>query len=170
MDLHPFTVGPDASALDVACGLRDRRKSACIVTDQRRMILGILTPRELLGSLLSFRVEGELPVYIMGLSDEDFFERAVAEEKVRRVVRRSMKIHPHIQEVSIRIKRSQSRGSKTRYEVTARVLSPDEQIIAETDGWDLLEVFDKLCETLDKALRKSKHEPERSPRRLRFRR
>ena len=170
MDLHPFTVGPDASALDVACGLRDRRKSACIVTDQRRMILGILTPRELLGSLTSFRVEGELPVYIMGLSDEDFFERAVAEEKVRRVVRRSMKIHPHIQEVSIRIKRSQSRGSKTRYEVTARVLSPDEQIIAETDGWDLLEVFDKLCGTLDKALRKSKHKPERSPRRRRFRR
>lgn len=35
MDLNPFTVGPDASALDVVCGLRDREKSACVVVDQR---------------------------------------------------------------------------------------------------------------------------------------
>jgi len=170
MDLHPFTVEPDASALDVACGMRDQRKSACIVTDPRRAILGIITPRELMAPLLRFRPEKELPVYIVGLEDEDFFERAVAEEKVRRVVRRSMKMHPNIQEISIRVKRSQTQGKQTRYEVTARVLSPDEQILAEADGWDILAVFDGLCDTLDKALRKSKHEPERRQRRRRFRR
>ncbi|RLI10404.1 hypothetical protein DRO42_01460 [Candidatus Bathyarchaeota archaeon] len=161
---------PDASALDVACGMRDQRKSACIVTDPRRAILGIITPRELMAPLLRFRPEKELPVYIVGLEDEDFFERAVAEEKVRRVVRRSMKMHPNIQEISIRVKRSQTQGKQTRYEVTARVLSPDEQILAEADGWDILAVFDGLCDTLDKALRKSKHEPERRQRRRRFRR
>jgi len=170
MDLHPFTAGPDASALDVACGLRDQGKSACVVTDPRKTILGIITPRELLEPLLRFRPEEELPVYIVGLEDEGFFERAIAEEKVRRVVKRSMKMHPNIQEISIRIKRSQTQGKQTRYEATARVLSPDEQILAEADGWDLLKVFDELCDTLDKVLRKSKHEPERTPRRRRFRR
>lgn len=170
MDLHPLTVGPDASVLEVACGLRDQRKSACVVTDLTMKILGILTPREMIAPLLGFRAEGELPIYIVGLSDEDFFDRAVAEEKVRRVVQRSMKIHPHIQEVSIKVKRSQIQGYRTRYDVTARILSPDEQFNVEADGWNLLVVFDELCNTLDKALRKSKHEPERSPRRRKFRR
>lgn len=170
MDLHPLTVGPDASVLEVACGLRDQRKSACVVTDPTMKILGILTPREMIAPLLGFREEGELPIYIVGLSDEDFFDRAVAEEKVRRVVQRSMKIHPHIQEVSIKVKRSQIQGYRTRYDVTARILSPDEQFNVEADGWSLLVVFDELCNTLDKALRKSKQEPERSPRRRKFRR
>ena len=172
IDTHPFTVGPDASALDVACGLREQRKGACVVTDRERKILGIITPRELMMPLLRFREEEELPVYIVGLEDEDFFERSVAEDKVRRVVERSMRTHPHITEVSVRIKRQQERGERTRYEITARAMSAEEQFIAEVDGWDLLQVFDELCETLDRALRKSKHEPERtrSRRRSRFRR
>jgi len=169
MDPRPFTVGSDGSALEVARGLRDQGKSACVVVDLRRMILGIITPRELLLPLLRFRKAEELPVYIVGLSGTDL-ERSVAEEKVRRVVERSLKIHPHINEVSVRVKQSKTRGTQTRYEVTARVLSAEEQFIAEEEGWDLLKVFDKLCDTLDKALRKSKHEPERSPRRRRFRR
>jgi len=170
MDFHPLAVGPEASALEAVRGLRDRQKSACVMTDQRGAILGIVTPRELIGPMLRFRVAEELPVYIIGISNEDFFERAVAEEKVRRVVRRSMKMHPQINEVSIRIKRSQARGARTRYEATARALSPEEQFLAEAEGWDLLVVFDELCDILDKALRGSKHKPERSPRRRRFRR
>jgi len=172
MDLHPFTVGPDASALDTARGLRDRGKSACIITDPRREVLGILTPRELMAPLLSFRPAEELPVYILGLSDEDFFERAVAEGKVRRVVQRSMRMHPHITEVSVRIKRQQKGGERTRYQMTARAMGAEGQFIAEEEGWDLLQVFDELCDTLGKALRRSKHVPERtrSRRRSRFRR
>ena len=139
------------------------------MVDLRRVILGIITPRELLLPLLRFRKVEELPVYIVGLLGTEL-ERSVAEEKVRRVVERSLKIHPYINEVSVRVKQSRTRGTQTRYEVTARVLSAEEQFIAEEEGWDLIKVFDKLCDALDKALRKSKHEPERSPRRRRFRR
>lgn len=169
MDPQPLTVGADGSALDVARGLREQVKSACVVTDLRRAILGIITPRELLAPLLRFREEEELPIYIMGLSGTGL-EKAIAEQKVRRVVERSLKIHPHINEVSVRVKQSKTRGTQTRHEVTARVLSAEEQFIAEEEGWDILKVFDKLCDTLDNALKKSKHEPERSPRRRRFRR
>jgi len=38
MDAHPFTVGPDASALEVVYGLRDREKGACFMTDDRKRI------------------------------------------------------------------------------------------------------------------------------------
>lgn len=170
MDPQPSTVEPHANALEVARGLRDRGKSACIVVSQSGEVYGILTPRELLTLFQGIQMEGELPIYIVGLSDEDFFERGIAEEKVRRVVSRNMRIHPHIEEVSVRIKRSKTRGNKIRYEITARALSPEEQFIAEANGWELLEVFDELCDTLDKTLRRSKHKPERNKRRRRFRR
>ncbi len=170
MDVHPFTVGPDASALDVVSGMKELWKSACFMTDERDKILGILTPRELLPLLLRFSVEEELPVYIMGLTDEDFFESAIAEEKVRRVVTRSRRFRPDITEVSVRIKRSQTRGIRTRYELTARALTKDGQINVKAEGWDLLQIFDELCETLGNAMGRTKPEHPGRQRRRRSRR
>jgi CBS domain-containing protein/ribosome-associated translation inhibitor RaiA len=167
MDTHPCTVGPEASVLETLRGLRDTGKGACVMTSPTQTILGIVTPRELISLITRLRVEEELPVYIIGLSDEDFFERAVAEEKVRRVLQKGMKFRPDINEISIRIKSSKTRGSRTRYELTARALSPEGQINAEARGWDLIKVFDELCDTLGKAIRKSKPE---TPGRTRMRR
>jgi CBS domain-containing protein/ribosome-associated translation inhibitor RaiA len=170
MDTHPLSVGAGATALDVVCSLRERGKGACFMTDGVGRIVGIITARELLPLLLRYRVREELPVYIIGLSDEDFFERAVAEEKIRRVVRRGMRFRPDLTEVSVRIKSTRTRGNRTRYELTARALSPEGQINAEADGWDLLRAFDELCDTLGKAIRRSKTETPRQPRRRRSRR
>ncbi|MBC8498744.1 CBS domain-containing protein [Candidatus Bathyarchaeota archaeon] len=170
MDIHPVTLRPDSTVLDAVRGLRDRGKGACYITDEGGRMLGILTPRELLAPILRFRVQEEMPVYIMGLSDEDFFERAVAEEKVRRVVRRGRKFRPDINEVSIRIKVSQTQGLRNRYELTARALSPSGQVNAKAEGWDLLEVFDELCTTLEKAIRRTKAETPGGTRRRRSRR
>ena len=166
MDPHPLSVRQDASVLEVVCGLRDRGKGACFMVGERGEILGVLAPRELLAPLLSLRAVEELPVYIRGLEDEGFFERGVAEEKVRRVVRRGMRYRPDITEVSVNIKTSQTRGERTRYELTGRALTRDGQINAKAGGWDLLRVFDELCDTLDKAIRRTKPEiPGRSRRR-----
>ncbi|KON30545.1 hypothetical protein AC482_03580 [miscellaneous Crenarchaeota group-15 archaeon DG-45] len=168
MDARPLAVGPDASALDVARGLKGKEKSACVMLDDRGSVLGIITPRELISILLTLRAEEELPVYIMGLAEkEDFYEGAVAEDKVRRVVMRSLKFHPHITEVSVRIKRQQPTGRRARYQVTARAVSAVEHFNATAEGWDLMATFDDLCEKLDRTLRKAKPQPEASPRRRR---
>jgi CBS domain-containing protein/ribosome-associated translation inhibitor RaiA len=167
MDSTPCTLDARASTLDAVLSLKKMGKGACIITGESGNILGIITPQELISPLLKFRAEEELPAYIIGLSDEDFFERAVAEEKVRRVVSKSLKFRPDITEVSMRIKRSQSRGSRTRYELTARALSATGQINAEAGGWDLIEVFDEVCDTLGKAIRRSKPP---TPGRIRMRR
>jgi CBS domain-containing protein/ribosome-associated translation inhibitor RaiA len=158
MDSEPCTLGAGASTLDAVLSLKKMGKGACIVTGESGNILGIITPRELIEPLLKFRVVDELPIYIIGLSDEDFFERAVAEEKVRRVVSKSLRFRPDITEVSVRIKRSQTRGNRVRYEVTARALAAEGQVNAEAGGWGLLEVFDEVCDTLGKAIRRSKPE------------
>jgi CBS domain-containing protein/ribosome-associated translation inhibitor RaiA len=165
MDTIPFTVGKEASVKDVACGLQRYGKSACYMTGEEGAVLGIITPRELMSVFTKLKVEKELPVYIMGISDEDFFERTVAEGKVRRVIERGLLFRPDITEVSIRIKRAQTKGEKTRFELTARALSPNDQIIANVEGWDLLDTFDELTSTLGKAIRKTKYELPRKRRR-----
>jgi CBS domain-containing protein/ribosome-associated translation inhibitor RaiA len=156
MDSELCTLDAVASALDAVLSLKEMGKGACIITGRSGNILGIITPRELISLLLKFRAEEGLPVYIIGLSAEDFFERAVAEEKVRRVVSKSLRFRPDITEVSMRIKRSQSRGNRTRYELIARALSATGQINAEAKGWGLIEVFDEVCDTLGKAIQRSK--------------
>jgi predicted transcriptional regulator/ribosome-associated translation inhibitor RaiA len=170
MDPHPLSVRQDASVLEVACSMRDQGKGVCFMVGERGEIRGVLTPRELMAPLLRLRAVKELPVYIMGLSDEAFFERGVAEEKVRRVARRGMRFRPDITEVSVNIKTSQTRGNRTRYELTGRALTPDGQINAKAGGWDLLRVFDELCDTLDKAIGRTKPETPGRTRRRRSRR
>lgn len=161
MDIQPLTAGPESSVLEVARGLTGQRKSACIIIDKERAILGIVTPRELLTPLAGVMEEKDLPVYIMGISEEDFFERGVVEEKVRRAVKRGMRMHPHINEISIRVKSFEG-GSRKRYELRARILSPTEQLTAEAVDWDLMTAFDKLCDRIDRVLSDLKHEPQRS--------
>jgi CBS domain-containing protein/ribosome-associated translation inhibitor RaiA len=170
MDPSPCTVTPDASVLDVVTELRDQGKSACFMTDHENRILGILTPRDLMAPILRLRAPEELPVYVMGLEEEDFFERAVAEAKVRRVVERSRRFRPDITEVSVRIKRSQLTGERTRYELTGRALGQEGQINTEAGGWDLLEAFDVLTTRLGEAIRRSKPPSPRRTRRRRSRR
>ncbi|MBS7619765.1 CBS domain-containing protein [Candidatus Bathyarchaeota archaeon] len=161
MDEHPYITDLGASALDIVNGLAETRKSACIVSSPNGSVLGILTPRELIEIILTLREGEELPVYIIGISDEDFFERGIAEEKVRRVVKRGMKMHPHIHEVSIKISKMKTSGNRNRYEIIANIISPQERFMAKADGWNLLIVFDELCRRIDRVLSRSKHEPKR---------
>lgn len=161
MDAHPLTAGPDASALQIVEKMSEREKTACLITLEDGRVVGIITPREMMAPMFRFRGEDEIPVYIVGLQEVgDFFERAVAEEKIHRVVKRALKIHPHLSEISIRIKATRQRGKRSRYEVTANVYSTatDEQFDVRKDGWDLMRVFDEISDALDRLLRDSKHE------------
>jgi ribosome-associated translation inhibitor RaiA len=164
MDRQPLKIGVDANALKVAREMVRLDKSAALMVDDADQVLGIITPRELLRLIYDLRREGELPVYIVGITDEDFFERAVAEEKVRRVVVRSMRMQPRITEVRVNIKKQRASGERTRYDVTARVLGPEVSFNAENEGWGLMETFDGLLATLDSKLRRAKVEPEKKPR------
>ena len=162
MNTQPIRLGPDSTVHDTLKSMTDHRDDACVMIDEDERVIGILTPRELMGPLLGLQVDEELPVYIMGLDNEDFFEKSIAEEKLRKVVAKSLKSRPDITEVSVRIKSGQSRGTRTRYEVTARALTSDGQINAKAEGWDLTAVFDEVGSTLGKAIQRTK--PERSPR------
>jgi len=159
MDEHPLTVDVEASALEVAHGLRNRGKSACLLTDSQGFIHGIITPRELLSLVARLPTTKELPIQIIGLQKEDFFDQAEAEEKVNRVIKKVMKVHPKINEVTITIKRVNEGGERNRYQMTARVISPTEQINAHQEGWDMLQTFEDMLNTLESEMMKSKAGP-----------
>lgn len=170
MDTNPCTVTYDASILDVITELKEKDKNACFMTDPKGLIIGVLAPRDIMVPLLDIKAPIELPVYIMGIEDEDFFERAVAEDKIRRVVSKSRRFRPDIIEVSVRIKRSKITGARTRYELTCRAHGQKSQINAESGGWDLLESFDILTTRLGEAIRRSKPQIPGRSRRKRSRR
>lgn len=174
MDKHPVTVSSDSSALEVAKKISEHRKGCCLVLKDE-MVVGIVTPRELLSPLLRLRApEEELIAYITGLDEAlGFLDKSVVESKVMRVVRRARRIHPHLSEVGLNIKTSRARGNRKRYEVDVNVYSKatDERFHLKKEGWDPYNLFDELSEALDRVLRESKHEPRgesRTQKRIRF--
>jgi CBS domain-containing protein/ribosome-associated translation inhibitor RaiA len=169
MDSQPLTVGLDADMFQVVQGRSESGKTACLMVDDEGVVHGIITPRELLGLIAGLRVEDEIPVYIVGITEEDFFERAVAEDKLRRIVAKKMRIHDGITEVSVRIKKQSTKGERVRYRLNARVMGPNVSFNAENEGWGLMETFDGLCDALDKTLRRAKKEPQKGARRGRRR-
>lgn len=158
MDANPFTLNINASIFDVVNGMVKQSKSACIVVDSSNSVLGVITPYELLPLIAMPLPEEELPVYILGLSQEDFIERSIIENKVRRIVTKNLKIHPGITEVSIKAKKQQSGGERARYKLTARIISPIERFSVTTEDWGLLEVFNKMLDNLDNKLKQTKKE------------
>ncbi|MCX6648934.1 MAG: CBS domain-containing protein [Candidatus Bathyarchaeota archaeon] len=165
MDKHPLTVGSDATALDVAKGLRDQEKSAALIVDEKGGVYGIITPKELLQLIAEPENEPELPISIVGLTNEEFLEKSLAEEKVKKAVSLGMKLHPDINNVQVVIKKTEKGGEKGRYEMTVRVLTPREQFQTSNEGYDLVKTFDGLVAALEKVLKHAKHEPMKVPRR-----
>lgn len=167
MDTQPLKLGLEANALNAAKEMIRMGKSACLIVDEQDRVLGIITPRELLKPIYDLREEPMLPIYIVGLSaDEDWFDAAVAENKIRRVVERAQKMRPYLHEVRVQIEKQSTGGNRTHYEVRAHLYTKlgGETIHVKQEGWDLLEVFDEVTQALDQILRDQKQEHEKKPR------
>lgn len=157
-------VDNDEQVSRVISMMKEAEAYYCIVNDPRGQVAGIITPRELLSLVLRYQPEEELPVYIMGLSaDEEWFDTAVASDKIRRVMQRAQRMHPHISEVRVDVEKQRDRGTRTLYNARANIYSrvPTEAIHVRAEGWDLLQVFDELTDALNKQFRETKHEPRR---------
>jgi ribosome-associated translation inhibitor RaiA len=154
--------------MDVIDGMVSSGEKAGIVVDGENAIHGIVTEIELLKLIHVLLPTEVLPVYIVGIEDENFFERAVVEDKIRRVVERSSKMHT-ITEVSIRIKKQQTSGERIRYKITARAMGPKNSFNVENEDWGLMETFDGLTDQLSKTMRRAKAPHQKGRRRGRRR-
>jgi CBS domain-containing protein/ribosome-associated translation inhibitor RaiA len=168
MNRQPLTVPIDASVLDVIKGMEKTGEKACLVVDKEQWVHGIITEIELLKLIHTLVPTEELPVYILGIDDEDFLERSVVEDKIRRMVERSVKMHT-ITEVSVRVKKQRSRGDRKRYKITARAIGPKDSFNAENEDWGLMETFDGVTDQLAKTMRRAKEPNQKGTRRGRRR-
>ena len=168
MNRQPLTVPATASAMDVIEGMISSGEKACLVVDEEDRIYGIITEMELLKLIHVLLPIEELPVYIVGIEDENFFERAIVEDKIRRAVERSIKMDT-ITEVSVRIKRQRTSGERIRYNITARAMGPTDSYNVENEDWGLMETFDGLTDQLAKTMRRAKEPHQKGKRRGRRR-
>lgn len=168
MDTQPVTISHEANLFDTIRRMSEMDEKYCLVVDEEDRLHGIITNYELLGVIHSLLPEPELPVYIVGIDGEDFFESAVVEEKIRRTVQRTVKMQ-EITEVRVMVKNQRNSGERTRYTVTARAMGPTVSFNVENEGWGLMEAFDGLIDALDKSLRRAKKDPQKGKRRGRRR-
>jgi acetoin utilization protein AcuB len=168
MNQQPISVDPEDSVLDSVQTINKMGEKYCLVVDEAQNLHGIITHREILAVIHALLPEPELPVYIVGIDNEDFIEKAVVEDKIRRVVLRSMKMR-EITEIRVLVKSQRSKGERTRYSISARAIGPSISINVENRDWGLMESFDGLVDALDKTLRRTKKEPQKGSRRGRRR-
>jgi ribosome-associated translation inhibitor RaiA len=169
MDSQPYSINEETDLYQIINNVKRLDKNAAILVNNDLEVRGIITKRDVVSLILRAEKPKELPISIQGLLDEDFFERAVAEKKIRRVVFRNLRIHPDISEVRIRIKKQRTRGERSYYRINAKAISPNNQFNASHEGWGLMETFDGLCEILDKSLKRAKKIPQKGARRGRRR-
>ena len=134
MDKQPITLGLRSTALDVVRELSEHKKGACLIVDDKDSVYGIITPREILPLVARPREEVKLPIYIMGFSPDEFFERSIVEEKVLRTLERGVLMHSSIDEVLIKIRKRSRTGNRIRYEVVGRVITPTRQYNVSNSG------------------------------------
>lgn len=169
MDSQPYSINEETDLYQITNNVKRLDKNAAIVASKDLEVRGIITKRDLVSLILRTEKPKELPITIQGLSDEDFFERAIAEKKIRRVVIRNLRIHPHISEIRIRIKKQRTQGERSYYKINAKAIDPNIQFNTSHEGWGLMETFDGLCDTLDNSLKRAKKRPQKGARRGRRR-
>ena len=163
MDRRPLTATQKEPLLGVVRDFKRYEKDACVVK-KGSGVLGIITSREIIPLLLSFKVERALPVYILGLPEfGDFLDVETAQSKIIRVLDKGLSFYRDVQEVVVDVKQRKRRGGRTLYQVTARVYSPTKRFSVSAEGWYLSKAFDNLCRKLDRKLgsvKKRKRKPE----------
>ncbi len=169
MNMEPLTVNIDSTVHEVIRGMTATGRKACLVVDDENHVQGIITEMELL-ELIYDLVESrdELPVYILGVEEEDFLEKSIVEDKIRRVVERSIKIHP-ITEISVNVKTQRSKGERKRYKITIRAMGPTNSFNVTNEEWGLMEAFDGVVDQLSKTMRRGKKNTHKGKRRGRRR-
>jgi len=155
MDQHPFTADANAHWRSIARGIVERKKGACTIINGDRKVIGIVTPKEIMRPLLTLTTEEEIPIYMTGFQAQELLEKKLAEESIRRLLKRTQRLHTHIEEVRISIKRTKAFGIRTRYDITAQIRSAGKINISEAKGGDFLTTFKILCEKIEKVLGKN---------------
>lgn len=130
--------------------------TTCCLVSLWNELQGIITYRDIL-SLLAAQIESEIPLYVVGLPEEQRNVDLIT-SKFSNTLKRIRNVYSDIQEAKISIKKQRS-GSKNKregkYDVSVMITTPHYvPFIFKESGWDLGQVFESLSQKMRRKLSK----------------
>lgn len=108
---------------------------------------GIITYRDLL-SLLAVKMESEIPLYIVGLPEDQSHSVLIA-SKLKNTLTKVQKVYQDILEARVSIKQHRSgRKKEGTYEISALIVTSRKNFVFSTVGFDLSTVMEELSQKL----------------------
>ncbi|NIP62373.1 MAG: CBS domain-containing protein [Nitrosopumilaceae archaeon] len=124
--------------------------TTCSLVSLWDTLQGIITYRDIL-SLLAPKMESEIPLYIIGLPEDQNTELIVA--KFKNTLEKVRKVYNQIQEARISIKQHRSgRRKEGKYDVTALIITPRKSYNFKDVGFDLGNVVEQTNKKLMRSL------------------
>lgn len=146
---------PDDNLNTVIKKMLETNTTCCLVSLWDKLH-GIITYRDIL-SLLAAKIESEIPLYIVGLP-EDQRNVDLITAKFSNTLQRIRNVYSEIQEARVSIKKQRSGSKKRRegmYEVSISITTPHyTPFIFKEAGWDLSTVFEILSQKMRRRLSK----------------
>ena len=146
---------PDDNLNTVIKNMLETNTTCCLVSLWDKLH-GIITYRDIL-SLLAAKIESEIPLYIVGLP-EDQRNVDLITSKFSNTLQRIRNVYSEIQEARVSIKKQRSGSKKKRegmYEVSVSIATPHySPFIFKEAGWDLSKVFEILSQKMRRRLSK----------------
>lgn len=131
-----------------------KTKTTCCLVNLWKNLQGIITVRDIL-SLLAVRMETEIPLYVVGMPEDQKNVNLIT-EKFTNTLKRLQKVYSEIQEAKVSIKQRRSGGKKAgKYEVSIMITTPHHSPYIYKDvGFDLSKVIENLSQKLLRNLSK----------------
>ena len=146
---------PDDNLNTIIRNMLGTNTTCCLVSLWDKLH-GIITYRDIL-SLLAAKIESEIPLYIVGLPEEQKNVDLIT-SKFSETLKRIRNVYSEIQEAKVSIKKQRS-GSKNKregkYDVSIMITTPHySPFIFKESGWDLGQVFETLSQKMRRQLSK----------------
>src|SRR5438067_13601890 len=109
-------------------------------------------------------VSAPLPVYIVGLDDNDV-ESSLARSKFRRSIESLSQVYPELGEARATVRAFSKGKERKHFEVHVLIRLPKHQVEFREEGWSIEEVFENIGLKIKRLMTK----PRGSPSRRRFR-
>jgi len=152
VDPAPLTCPPETPA-DHALDTMLKGGKSCVLVTRWDELQSIVTHRDFMKLLVEAEPEPEIPIFMVGLP-ENQFEAEAASAKFKRAVTQLRLILPDMLEDRsiMKTKFTKPGRERGRYEVTVHIKTPQDTYTYTEGGWELPAVYDVLADRLKRLL------------------
>ena len=126
-----------------------------IVINEEEKPLGLLTMKDLIDYMSTYKESEELMVNLVGIDNDG--QKDMIYDKIETVVQGKIsRILNRPRELKIHIKKAETDGRKMRYNVNLKLYSELGTTIIQKEGWDLLNAIDEVLDGLKEKLTSQK--------------